>query len=152
MAANPQEEVVLPMRPTRSVSDGDALAHDHRSSEWASNLEENLDKKLLVLLRDGRNLVGHLRTFDEFANLLLEHTVERHILSEERLYADVYLGTMLVRGENVCLFGEIDETRESGALREAPLEVVLQREAELEAENASSGARRPTDLFVDLAD
>merc|ERR1719447_1095216 len=72
---------------------------------------------------------GWPRTFDQFANLLLEHTVERHILAKEKLYADVYFGTMLVRGENVCLFGEIDTDRGNDTLREAPLAFVLQQEA-----------------------
>merc|ERR1712187_894987 len=109
---------------------GDGPRQEQKLPLWASNLEDNLDKKLLVMLRDGRKLVGWLRTFDQFANLLLEHVVERHILLEDKLYADVYLGTMLVRGENVCLFGDIDPELEKGSLREAPLAFVLQREAE----------------------
>eukprot|EP00927_Polykrikos_kofoidii_P059321 TRINITY_DN54500_c0_g1_i1.p1 TRINITY_DN54500_c0_g1~~TRINITY_DN54500_c0_g1_i1.p1 ORF type:complete len:139 (-),score=33.17 TRINITY_DN54500_c0_g1_i1:261-677(-) len=116
---------------------------------WASNLEDSIDKKLLVMMRDGRTLVGWLRTFDQFANLLLEHVVERHILQEEKLFADVYLGTMLIRGENVCLFGEIDPELADGPLREAPLTLVLQREAEIEAINEARGVKRMDDLFAD---
>lgn len=33
---------------------------------------EELDKKLLVQLRDGRKIIGILRSFDQFANLVLE--------------------------------------------------------------------------------
>jgi U6 snRNA-associated Sm-like protein LSm1 len=33
---------------------------------------EELDKKLLVQLRDGRKIIGTLRSFDQFANLVLE--------------------------------------------------------------------------------
>mmetsp|Transcript_159122 Transcript_159122/g.280961 ORF Transcript_159122/g.280961 Transcript_159122/m.280961 type:complete len:148 (+) Transcript_159122:164-607(+) len=122
---------------------------------WASNLEENIDKKLLVILRDGRKLFGWLRTFDQFANLLLEHTVERHILidveRDEKKFADLYLGTMLVRGENVCLFGEVEPERENGPLQEAPLSYVLEREAELEAKEAARGVvRRSADFFFDV--
>uniref|UniRef100_A0A7S0ZW15 U6 snRNA-associated Sm-like protein LSm1 n=1 Tax=Noctiluca scintillans TaxID=2966 RepID=A0A7S0ZW15_NOCSC len=117
---------------------------------WASNLSENVDKKLLVLLRDGRKLIGWLRTFDQFANLLLENTVERHILCDERKYADVYLGAMLIRGENVCLFGEIDG---DVGLSEAPLPYVLAREAELQAElqaELKAGRTRQADFGFDL--
>mmetsp|Transcript_73717 Transcript_73717/g.204207 ORF Transcript_73717/g.204207 Transcript_73717/m.204207 type:complete len:152 (-) Transcript_73717:119-574(-) len=125
---------------------------------WASNLQDSLDKQLLIILRDDRKLVGWLRTFDQFANLLLEHTVERHILMDERKYADVYLGTMLVRGENVCLFGEIDPDWDSGGapesarLQEAPLAEVLRREAEIEAESAARGVQRPIDIFAEPSD
>mmetsp|Transcript_105356 Transcript_105356/g.267748 ORF Transcript_105356/g.267748 Transcript_105356/m.267748 type:complete len:152 (+) Transcript_105356:103-558(+) len=118
---------------------------------WASNLEDNVDKQLLVVLRDDRKLVGYLRTFDQFANLLLEHTVERHILIDEKLYADVYFGTMMIRGENVCLFGEIDLDRKQ-ALGEAPLAYVLQREAEIEADLEARGIQKPGDMFADMAD
>merc|ERR1711976_64449 len=97
---------------------------------WASNLEENVDKKLLVMLRDGRKIIGWLRTYDQFANLLLEQTVERHILYEEKEYADVYLGMVLIRGENVMLFGEEDpKLAETSTLTEKPIAYVLEREA-----------------------
>lgn len=33
---------------------------------------EELDKLMLVQLRDGRKIVGTLRSFDQFANLVLE--------------------------------------------------------------------------------
>merc|ERR1719330_813492 len=129
-----------------------------RLPRWASNLEDHVDKQLLIMLRDGRNLIGWLRTFDHFANLVIEHTVERHIIYEERdrqhIYADIFLGTMIIRGENVCLFGEVDHQRfAAGNMREAPLSYVLAREAELEAaEVARSGQPRPADLFGDLYD
>mmetsp|Transcript_45503 Transcript_45503/g.105483 ORF Transcript_45503/g.105483 Transcript_45503/m.105483 type:complete len:128 (+) Transcript_45503:34-417(+) len=119
--------------------------------EWASNLEENVDKKLLIILRDGRILAGWLRTFDQFANLLIENTVERHVLCEEKTYADLYLGTMLIRGENVSLFGEIDPDREGTTLTEAPLDYVLQREAERNEEASSKSlCNRLGDLGMDL--
>ncbi|CAE7439802.1 Lsm1 [Symbiodinium natans] len=93
----------------------------------------------------------HLRTFDQYANLLLEHIVERHILFEEKVYADIYLGTLLIRGENVCLFGEVDEVLEANSsLQQAALSYVLQRERELE----ETGKAKPknVDLFLDHAD
>uniref|UniRef100_A0A7S1RHM5 U6 snRNA-associated Sm-like protein LSm1 n=1 Tax=Alexandrium catenella TaxID=2925 RepID=A0A7S1RHM5_ALECA len=116
---------------------------------WASNLEDNVDKQLLIMLRDGRKLIGWLRTFDQFANLLVEQTVERHILCEEKVYADVYLGTMMIRGENVCLFGEVDGQRPQGPLSKAPLDYVLQREADMEAADAARGIQQPIDIFAD---
>mmetsp|Transcript_3708 Transcript_3708/g.9531 ORF Transcript_3708/g.9531 Transcript_3708/m.9531 type:complete len:144 (-) Transcript_3708:81-512(-) len=133
--------------PEAASGHGDDPRLEKKLPEWASNLEDNVDSKILVMLRDGRKLVGWLRTFDQFANLLLEHVVERHFA--DSFYADVHLGTMLIRGENVCLFGDIDPAREPGLLREAPLAFVLQREAALEAEEAARGIVRPTDIFLE---
>jgi len=88
----------------------------------AAQLLDLTDKKLMVALRDGRKLIGVLRSWDQFANLVLQSTVERIFVppptsssaanpdapSEPGLYADVPRGIFLVRGENVTLLGEID--------------------------------------------
>lgn len=82
-------------------------------------------EKVLVVLRDGRKLIGVLRSYDQFgappcprltclalniltsipANLVLEGTVERKHLAH--YYADQAVGVMIIRGENVVLLGEI---------------------------------------------
>ncbi|KAF3071024.1 Sm-like protein LSm1 [Daldinia childiae] len=82
----------------------------------AAQLLDLTDKKLLVCLRDGRKLNGVLRSWDQFANLVLQSTVERiyAITSDpsdpqpKGLYAEQTHGIFLVRGENVLLLGEID--------------------------------------------
>ena len=71
---------------------------------------EELDKKLLVQLRDGRKIIGILRSFDQFANLVLESAIERIIV--ETKYAEVPLGLYVVRGENVVLLGQIDDAKD----------------------------------------
>ncbi|THV94815.1 Sm-like ribonucleo protein [Aureobasidium pullulans] len=71
----------------------------------AAQLLDLTDKKLMVSLRDGRKLIGVLRSWDQFGNLVLQDTVER--LFAQNLYADVDRGLFLVRGENVLLLGEI---------------------------------------------
>lgn len=38
-------------------------------------LVEELDKTLLIQLRDGRKLIGIMRSFDQFANIVLEGMV-----------------------------------------------------------------------------
>ena len=43
----------------------------------AASLVDQLDKRVLVILRDGRNLVGVMRSFDQFPNVVLEDAVER---------------------------------------------------------------------------
>ena len=47
----------------------------------ASSLIYNIDKRILIILRDGRHLVGILRSFDQFLNLILDDACERVILS-----------------------------------------------------------------------
>lgn len=73
-------------------------------------LVEELDKKLLVQLRDGRKIIGILRSFDQFANLVLESAIERIIV--ENKYAEVSLGLYVVRGENVVLLGQVDDAKD----------------------------------------
>jgi len=72
----------------------------------AAQLLDLTDKKLLLVLRDGRKLIGVLRSWDQFANLVLQDTIERIFVRD--LYADIPRGIFLVRGENVLLLGEID--------------------------------------------
>ena len=40
---------------------------------WASNLEDNVDKKLLIILRDGRKLMGWLRCLLELQIDIFKH-------------------------------------------------------------------------------
>ncbi|OBT74035.1 hypothetical protein VF21_07822 [Pseudogymnoascus sp. 05NY08] len=75
----------------------------------AAQLLDLTDKKLMVALRDGRKLIGVLRSWDQFANLVLQSTSERLFTHSPPLqFADVPQGTFLVRGENVLLLGEVD--------------------------------------------
>jgi U6 snRNA-associated Sm-like protein LSm1 len=43
--------------------------------ENTAHLLNEIDKKLMILLRDGRTLIGYLRAVDQFANLVLHKTV-----------------------------------------------------------------------------
>ncbi|GAO17706.1 hypothetical protein UVI_02058240 [Ustilaginoidea virens] len=82
----------------------------------AAQLLDLTDKKLMVVLRDGRKLIGVLRSWDQFANLVLQSTTERIFATRpgcdpstpQGYYADIEHGIFLVRGENVLLLGEID--------------------------------------------
>lgn len=59
----------------------------------------------MVLLRDGRTLIGYLKSVDQFANIVLQKTIERIYVGQE--YGDIPRGIFIVRGENVVLLGEI---------------------------------------------
>jgi len=80
--------------------------------------------KILVVLRDGRTLIGTLRSIDQFgscgsfewsgsdlsspvfpANLVLHRTIER--IHVGRQFGDIPRGIFLIRGENVVLLGEV---------------------------------------------
>ncbi|KAG8978879.1 SM-like, degradation of cytoplasmic mRNAs and positively regulates transcription initiation [Tulasnella sp. JGI-2019a] len=76
----------------------------------SGSLVDSVDKKMFVLLRDGRKLFGVLRSYDQFANLVLEDTVER--LYHSSTYGDIQRGVFLIRGENVVLMGEVDLDKE----------------------------------------
>jgi U6 snRNA-associated Sm-like protein LSm1 len=73
-----------------------------------ASLIKDVDKQLMVILRDGKMLIGYLRSIDQFANLLLSNTIER--VCVENKYGDIPKGVYLVRGENVVLIGEVDNT------------------------------------------
>ncbi|EJF66660.1 Sm-like ribonucleo protein [Dichomitus squalens] len=76
----------------------------------SGSLVDCVDRKMLVVLRDGRKLQGVLRSYDQFANLVLEDTVER--IYHQDVFAEVWRGLFLIRGENVVLLGEIDLDQE----------------------------------------
>jgi len=99
----------------------------------SASLVDSVDRKLLVVLRDGRKLIGVLRSFDQFANLVLQDTIERIYVGDA--YGDIPRGIFIIRGENVVLLGEIDLDKEDDLrLKQVPVEEILlaQRE-EMEA-------------------
>jgi len=109
---------------------------------------EELDKKLLVVLRDGSKILGTLRSFDQFANIVLESAVERIIVGAS--YSDIPLGLYIVRGENVVLMGEVDEARETEGLTAVDNdEIKRAREAEKAAEKLKGEMLKRMD-FLDM--
>ncbi|CAK7229331.1 U4/U6-U5 snRNP complex subunit LSM8 [Sporothrix stenoceras] len=77
----------------------------------AALLNNYLEKKVLVLTVDSRILVGTLASIDNSTNLVLLGTVERVINTpdDDEPSAEVPLGLYLVRGDNVCSIGLVDE-------------------------------------------
>ncbi|XP_072335463.1 U6 snRNA-associated Sm-like protein LSm1 isoform X4 [Scyliorhinus torazame] len=117
---------------------------------------EDIDKKHLVVLRDGRTLIGYLRSVDQFANLVLHRTVER--IHVGRKYGDIPRGIFVVRGENVVLLGEIDLERETDTpLQKVSIEEILeaqrvQQHEKQEAEKAKSEALKERGLSIPRTD
>ncbi|KAJ5525700.1 hypothetical protein N7504_003157 [Penicillium tannophilum] len=113
----------------------------------AAQLLDLTDKKLVLVLRDGRKLVGVLRSWDQFANLVLQDTVER--IYAGKLYADVPRGIFLVRGENVLLLGEVDLDREDeipSTVTKAPFEEVFELKKQEDNKRKSGDKKRHTEL------
>eukprot|EP00573_Skeletonema_grethae_P001011 CAMPEP_0201691800 /NCGR_PEP_ID=MMETSP0578-20130828/4859_1 /ASSEMBLY_ACC=CAM_ASM_000663 /TAXON_ID=267565 /ORGANISM="Skeletonema grethea, Strain CCMP 1804" /LENGTH=213 /DNA_ID=CAMNT_0048177063 /DNA_START=23 /DNA_END=664 /DNA_ORIENTATION=- len=117
----------------------------------ASSLVEQLDQPMLVVLRDGRHLVGTLRTFDQFSNMVMEDTSERRILvvtkedeDETICYqTDIKLGLYIVRGDSVVLMGEVEDDEQQlendGKIRIVSLEEFEQLEEEESKRKEESG-------------
>jgi len=98
-----------------------------------ASLLEELDKRLIVLLRDGRTLIGYLRSVDQFANLVLHRSIERIHVGKQ--YGDIPRGIFVIRGENVVLLGEMDEEKEQNSvLEEVSLEEILELQSQQQAE------------------
>ncbi len=58
-------------------------------------LEQSINKRVVLLLKDGRVLEGKLIGFDDYMNMVLEDTEET---TEERVRR---LGKVVLRGNNV---------------------------------------------------
>ena len=58
-------------------------------------LEKSVNQKLLLLLKDGRNINGTLLGYDEYMNLVLDDVEETKDENKRRL------GRIILRGNNV---------------------------------------------------
>ncbi|ETI38026.1 hypothetical protein, variant 2 [Phytophthora nicotianae CJ01A1] len=103
-----------------------------------SSLIQQLDKQVLMVLRDGRHLVGYLRSFDQYSNIILEDTFERHVAGG--LFCDIELGLNIIRGDNIVLLGELDSDKERDQphMKRVELEEVLEAEERLNEEGNTS--------------
>jgi|UniRef100_A0A6U0E5S4 U6 snRNA-associated Sm-like protein LSm1 len=125
------------------------MTNDSWTLSAVASLVEELDKKLLVMLRDGSKILGTLRSFDQFANIVLQDAVERIIVGSS--YSDIPLGLYIVRGENVVLMGEVDEATETQGLTMVDNdEIKRAREAEKAAEKLKGEMLSRMDFLQDL--
>ncbi|HVL49761.1 MAG TPA: LSM domain-containing protein [Candidatus Thermoplasmatota archaeon] len=58
-------------------------------------LERSMNRKMSLQLKDGRVLEGKLVGYDQYMNLVLDETEEKHAETTRRL------GTVVLRGNNV---------------------------------------------------
>jgi len=78
----------------------------------SATLESYVNRPVSVITSDGRNFVGTLKGFDQTINLILDETHER-VYSAGQGVEQVVLGLHIVRGDNICVVGEIDEDIDS---------------------------------------
>ncbi|XP_078433005.1 sm-like protein LSM1B [Wolffia australiana] len=116
----------------------------------STSLATYLDKKLLILLRDGRKLLGIFRSFDQYANIVLQSACERIIVGD--LFCDIPLGLYVIRGENVVLIGELDMEREELPAHMTPVSIPAIRMAQKAERDASDlkGTMRKRMEFLDM--
>jgi len=72
-----------------------------------STLQGYVDHKVLLILQDGRSIVGTLAGFDQRANVVLSDSKER-VYSIDEGVEEVPLGLYLVKGDMIVLIGELD--------------------------------------------
>lgn len=82
-----------------------------------------------VITCDGRVIVGQLRGYDQLQNLILCNCHER-VFSTDAPVELVPLGLYVIRGDNIVLIYEIDETLDAkidlNTLRAKPLRHITQ--------------------------
>ncbi|KAF1977779.1 hypothetical protein BU23DRAFT_550456 [Bimuria novae-zelandiae CBS 107.79] len=121
----------------------------------SSMLLDMVDKKVDVLLRDEKEYIGILRSYDQFANLVLTECSERIAArnpaastdspAPKWLVCDVKLpGLMTIRGENVtiCATVDLDREDEPKGVQFAPEEQVRELASAQRAEKKTLDSRK----------
>jgi len=89
-----------------------------------SSLQGYVDQRVLLILTDGRTLVGTLRGYDQKSNVVISDTVERTYSRDEPVKEE-HLGLYIAKGDTIVLLGEFDEQAEANlnldAIRADPL-------------------------------
>ncbi|KAL4071420.1 hypothetical protein V8B97DRAFT_2007433 [Scleroderma yunnanense] len=73
-----------------------------------SSLQGYVDRRVLLVLQDGRAIVGILAGFDQKSNVVLSDSKER-VYSIDEGVEEIPLGLYLVKGDMISLIGEIDD-------------------------------------------
>ncbi|PVU94236.1 hypothetical protein BB561_002714 [Smittium simulii] len=103
-----------------------------------SCLKDLIDKSVYVSLRDGKNILGILRTFDQYGTVVIQDAIERVYVKDA--FGDIERGIFLIRGENVIMLGELGAECNEKALaginfRKLPIEQILELQRLEQEEN-----------------
>lgn len=74
-------------------------------------MKEYADKVVSIITNDGRNIIGKLIGCDPSVNVVLESSHER-IYSIDSGVVMNQLGLYIIRGDNICIIGELDEEKD----------------------------------------
>lgn len=78
----------------------------------ASALEQYINHTVSIITADGRNFIGTLKGFDQTINVILDESHER-VFSTTAGIEQIVLGLHIIRGDNIAVIGQIDDTIDS---------------------------------------
>ncbi|KAI8972909.1 Sm-like ribonucleoprotein [Trametes punicea] len=73
-----------------------------------AGLQSYVDHRVLLILQDGRAIVGVMAGYDQKSNVVLSDSKER-VYSMDEGVEEIPLGLYLVKGDQIVLIGELDE-------------------------------------------
>ncbi|KAH9833271.1 uncharacterized protein C8Q71DRAFT_860541 [Rhodofomes roseus] len=76
-----------------------------------ATLQGYVDHRVLLILQDGRAIVGVMAGYDQKSNVVLSNSKER-VYSMDAGVEEIELGLYLVKGDQIVLIGELDEALE----------------------------------------
>lgn len=89
-----------------------------------ATLENYVNNSVSIITSDGRNFVGTLKGYDQTVNIILDEAHER-VFSTMNGIEQIVLGLHIIRGDNIAVIGQIDESIDSRldfqAIRGEPL-------------------------------
>eukprot|EP00512_Aurantiochytrium_limacinum_P004340 CAMPEP_0171503898 /NCGR_PEP_ID=MMETSP0958-20121227/11203_1 /TAXON_ID=87120 /ORGANISM="Aurantiochytrium limacinum, Strain ATCCMYA-1381" /LENGTH=127 /DNA_ID=CAMNT_0012039543 /DNA_START=89 /DNA_END=472 /DNA_ORIENTATION=- len=80
----------------------------------ASSLIEELDRRVMVVLRDGRHLVGILSSIDQYSNIVLEEAYD-YLYAGNKVFKEPCNDVIIVRSDNIVLVGQMDDEKEANS-------------------------------------
>jgi len=92
-----------------------------------SSLQGYVNHKVLVILQDGRVIIGTLAGYDQKSNVVLSDSKER-VYSTDEPVEEIPLGLYLVKGDQIVVVGELDlekdESTDLSNIRAEPLPAI----------------------------
>lgn len=77
-----------------------------------------VDRKVSAVVVGGSVIIGVLRTFDQFGNLVIHNAIERVYFAKSKEYSETENSTTyIIRGENLLMLGDIDIDTEDDEMK-----------------------------------
>lgn len=75
-------------------------------------MNDFVDKVVIILTNDGRNIIGKLKGYDQTINVILEDSHER-IYSTDSGVVQNPLGLYIIRGDTIAMISEMDVDKDA---------------------------------------